>query len=259
MPADPYLSSSVGPIDLVPREDPVVYGTASGPLSTAQLAEFERDGFVVLPDWLPAAHMAELFEEARRITRESPQSLIREPDRISIRSIREPHRRSPVFAALARDPRIVDLARQIVGEVYLYRSRLDFKAPLHGREFYWQSDFEVWHEEDGLARMRAVTACVMLAGLTAGGAPLLVVPGSHRMFVRSESGTPTHDDLGPSRAAVAWLVEDGGISVLTGTPGTVVLLDSNTLHASTCNLAPRPATTLSLSYNSIENAPSLTN
>src|SRR3546814_10424765 len=65
-------------------------------------------------------------------------------------------------------------------------SDLGFK----GREFYWHSDFETWHVEDGMPRMRALSMSVLLAENTPHNGPLMVIPGSHRTYLTCLGETP---------------------------------------------------------------------
>ena len=58
-------------------------------------------------------------------------------------------------------PRLVNLDRYILGgDVYLHQSSVNYKPGLQGGEFFWHSDFEAWHAEEGLPRMRAVMPIV---------------------------------------------------------------------------------------------------
>jgi ectoine hydroxylase len=263
-PPDPY-ASRVGSIwHTVPRSDPVVHGQQHGPLSPSQLQQYERDGFLVLEDWLPVEQVAALLTEAERLSREAPEGLkVQEPDSAVVRSVFAVHR-DGIFASLAHSERLAGAAAQILGgEVYLHQSRVNFKPGLQGREFPWHSDFETWHVEDGMPRMRALTAAVHLQPSTAINGPLLLVPGSHQLYLRCVGQTPAEhhksslrrQEYGvPTPDALAYMAERGGIVPALGGPGTVVLFDCNTLHGSAGNPTPWPRAQLFLVYNSVHNA-----
>src|SRR3546814_3200003 len=56
---------------------------------------------------------------------------------------------------LAADERLAGVARFLLDDtVYIHQSRLNYKPGFQGKEFYWHSDFETWHVEDGMPRMR---------------------------------------------------------------------------------------------------------
>src|SRR3546814_1749367 len=80
---------------------------------------------------------------------------------------------------------------QLLGdEVYISQSRLNYKPGFRAKEFYWHSDFETWHVEDGMPRMRALSISVTLTDNLETNGPLMVMPGSHRTFVACVGATP---------------------------------------------------------------------
>jgi ectoine hydroxylase len=264
---DRYPTRDRGATRLLPREEPVVLGTRAGPLSAAQLADYERDGVLVLegvfgPDTLAAT--VEVLSAAERIHGGVDEGVVREPETGELRSIFAVHAGRGPLARLTRHPVLVGAARQILGdEVYVHQSRVNFKPALGGTGFSWHSDFETWHAEDGMPAMRALSASVMLDDNETWNGPLFVLPGSHRTFVSCPKPTPPEhhkvslvdQEVGtPSRAALQTLFERvGRIDVALGRAGTVVLFDCNALHASGSNLSPVPRRNLFLVYNAMSN------
>ncbi len=100
------------------------------------------------------------------------------------------HRISEVFAALVRDERVVGRARQILGsDVYVHQSRINVdRAGASG--FYWHSDFETWHAEDGLANMRTVSVSIALTENHDTNGGLMIMPGSRRTRSSAVRGPP---------------------------------------------------------------------
>src|SRR3546814_17551354 len=74
--------------------------------------------------------------------------------------------------------------------VYIHQSRLNYKPGFKGKEFYWHSDFETWHVEDGMPRMRALSMSVLLAENTPHNGPLMLIPGSHQPYLTCVGTTP---------------------------------------------------------------------
>jgi ectoine hydroxylase len=159
---------------------------------------------------------------------------------------------------------VLDAARQILGsEVYIHQSRVNLKPGFSGKEFYWHSDFETWHQEDGMPRMRALSVSIALTDNYPFNGPLMVIPGSHKTFVacvgetpedhykqslkRQEYGVPDHDSL-------RRLTEQGGIAAPTGAAGSAVIFDCNTMHGSNGNITPLPRANAFLVYNAVSNA-----
>ena len=267
---DPYFSRTGARWSLAERVDPVVWPdlprARPGLLGPDELAAYERDGFLVRPALFSAAEVQEIRSEAHRISAEADrgrEDVVIEPDGDAIRSLFRVHRENPLMGRLCADPRLAGVARQILGDdVYVHQSRINFKPAFEGRSFPWHSDFETWHVEDGMPRMRALSASILLTENTEHNGPLLIVPGSHRHFVRCVDRTPEdhhrqslrHQTYGvPERAALVELVSTGGISSVTGPPGTVVFFDCNAMHGSGSNITPLARHNVFVCMNAVSN------
>ncbi|MEH6566135.1 MAG: ectoine hydroxylase [Halopseudomonas sp.] len=253
------------------RLDPIVYGSPSNdaPLSEDQLARFERDGFLVLPELFSKDEIAVFRNEVNRLRKEPEvlerPSAIREPDSGALRSLFAIHRTNRLFERIASDERIAGIASYILGgDIYVHQSRMNLKPGFKGKEFYWHSDFETWHVEDGLPRMRAVSCSILLTDNTPYNGPLMLIPGSHRHYVSCTGETPDNhyqrslrkQELGvPDDSSLNDMVAEGGIEAVTGKAGTVVLFDCNTLHGSNSNITPSPRSNLFYVYNHVDNQP----
>jgi ectoine hydroxylase len=264
---DPYVSRHEEQWRLVDRQDPVLWGDGEGPLDAALRQQFADNGFLFFDHLLSRDEAGALLDEANRLAqtadRKAPGVVV-EPGGGAVRSLFRIHRTNEDFKAVARDPRLVEMARQILGsDVAIHQSRINFKPGFDGKEFFWHSDFETWHVEDGMPRMRAVSISINLTENTEFNGPLMLVPGSHRVYVQCPGGTPDEhyrqslrkQEYGvPSREALAQLMErGGGITAPKGGPGSATMFDCNTMHGSVGNLSPYPRTNLFLVYNSVEN------
>jgi ectoine hydroxylase len=251
---------------MVDRPDPSVWGTsASGPLSPSQLALFAEQGFLVWKNLLSAEEVAILQNAARALqgtVDPGRDGVITEPNSSSIRSVFRVHEQ-PIFGELAADPRLAGVARQILSsDVYIHQSRINFKPGFEGLPFPWHSDFETWHVEDGMPRPRALSASVLLTDNGALNGPLLVIPGSHRIYVRCAGETPrdhyrsslVDQKIGvPPLEVVSQLARGAGIDAAAGPAGAVVFFDSNLMHGSGGNITPYPRNNLFFVYNSTDN------
>lgn len=166
---DHYPSRVGAEQTITERRDPVLWGgpDAAGPLTPAQLADFDRDGYVVLADWLDtdtvAACLAAADETARAPGIAGTERVVLEPDSDALRSLFEVHAIDPTYQRLAADERLAGVARQLLADdVYVHQSRVNLKPALHGRSFPWHSDFETWHVEDGMPAPRAVSCSIAL-------------------------------------------------------------------------------------------------
>ncbi|MFF8998331.1 ectoine hydroxylase [Streptomyces achromogenes] len=253
----------------VPRQDPVVWGAPDtpGPIATADLQRYERDGFLAV-DQLITPDEVEIYKrELDRLVsdpavRADERSIV-EPKSKEIRSVFEVHRISEVFADLVRDPRVVGRARQILGsDVYVHQSRINVKPGFGASGFYWHSDFETWHAEDGLPNMRTVSVSLALTENLDTNGGLMIMPGSHRTFLGCAGATPEDNykkslqmqDAGtPSDEALTALASEHGIRLFTGKAGSATWFDCNCMHGSGDNITPYPRSNVFIVFNSVEN------
>ncbi|MGB8275602.1 MAG: ectoine hydroxylase [Alphaproteobacteria bacterium] len=268
--SDPYPSRTSSVPSISPRHDPVLHGGtgAPGPLSPDELRAYERDGFLFFDRFLSLNEVAALRSEMETLWRSAgpdDEAVIREPGGDTMRSIFRIHETSPVFAQLARDRRVVTMAEQLLASgVYIHQSRINFKPGFDGKEFYWHSDFETWHAEDGMPRMRAVSVSIALSDNTPLNGPLMIIPGSHRYFVSCVGETPEdhyrsslrRQEYGvPDHECLTRLVKNAGaIAAPAGKAGSLLLFECNAMHGSNGNITPDPRSNVFFVYNSVENA-----
>jgi len=269
---DAYESRVTKEAAIIMRRDPVVYTDLNrDPGSGAtrkQLQNFKRDGFMLLENFFSTRETLALLEEVKRLSRDPEitkrEEAIREPGSDDVRSVFRVHVINKMLSRLSRDRRLVNIARQIVGsDIYVHQSRANLKPGLHGKEFYWHSDFETWHIEDGMPNMRAVSCSILLADNNHQNGPLMIMPGSHQYFISCIGETPDNhyrkslrkQEYGvPDPDSLRFLVDQNGIRSMTAPAGSVVFFDCNAMHGSNSNISPYPRINLFFVYNSIENS-----
>ncbi len=265
---DPYPSRVGRPPELIPRVDPVIHGDGrDGPLDAAQVAEFDERGFLTVPDVFSPGEVDQLDEALADMVYGVGDAygdqVIVEPESQSIRSIFAFHDRPGPLEKVPHDDRLAGVARQILGsEVYIHQSRVNRKPGFRGKDFQWHSDFETWHTEDGMPRMRCLSAVVALTDNHPWNGSLLVMPGSHKWFATCTDPTPpaNHEhslkkqEVGvPDEGSLTTLFERHGIDQCTGPAGSVLFFDSNLMHGSSTNISPVPRRNLFMVYNSVAN------
>jgi ectoine hydroxylase len=250
------------------REDAVVWGQpGDGPLDADELAGFDARGYLTV-DRLVAPEEVEKFRaELRRLSADpavrADERTVVEARSQEVRSIFEVHKISDVFGSIVRDPRVVGRARQILGgDVYVHQSRVNFKPGFGGGDFYWHSDFETWHAEDGMPGMRAVSISISLTDNYSFNGPLMIMPGSHKTYVSCVGETPAENyksslvmqGVGtPDPGTLTRLADRHGIDVLAGKAGGATMFDCNCMHGSNGNITPYPRSNVFIVFNSVEN------
>ncbi|QRP50091.1 phytanoyl-CoA dioxygenase family protein [Amycolatopsis sp. FDAARGOS 1241] len=205
-----------------------------GPFGPAELAAYHRDGYVEVPGLLGVAEVEAVRARLARL-------------------IAQPAAARPVSSLwlvgeLARDSRLLDRARQILGaRVRVHHGLIDDLPAFAGKGFAWRSDLERWHTGDDTAAPRAMTVSLVLCANLAVNGGLLLIPGSHRTIVsRSEGALPVE--------VIRGLTDRRGIHQFTGAPGTALFFDAHLLHGSGDNITPYPRTNVSVTFTGAEPA-----
>jgi phytanoyl-CoA hydroxylase len=202
-------------------------------LSDEQVAQFDRHGFVVVPDVFDAAALADVvaevdgFEagvEAFLAGQEGERMSIAEAGAITFTT----HlvTRSPRLAAFARHPFFTGVCADLVGpDVNLYWDQAVYKKPEKPRRF-------PWHQDNGYAFVEPqqyLTFWVALTDATAANGCPQVARGLHRV------GTLAHTYVEP----LGWecLTEPDDVVVAEVGAGGVVVFSSLTPHLTGPNLS----------------------
>ncbi|MQA07386.1 MAG: ectoine hydroxylase [Pseudonocardiaceae bacterium] len=250
------------------RTDPTVWSNeAEGPIDAATLASHDAKGFSIVEGMLSPAEVQGYWQELVRLSGDEQfkrdERVVVEKKSNEVRSIFEVHKVSELIAELVRDPRVLDRAQQILGsEVYLHQTRVNYMPGYKGNGFYWHSDFETWHAEDGMPAPRAVSISIALTDNYPFNGGLMVMPGSHRTFVPCIGETPDdhyksslkEQEIGvPSQNEITMLAAEHGIEQFTGPAGSALVFDSNIMHGSGNNITPFPRSNIFMVFNSVEN------
>ena len=253
----------------IAREDAVVWGQpGDGPLDAEELAAHDARGYLSVDQLLSPDEVEKLRTELNRLSADpavrADERTVVEARSQEVRSIFEVHRISEVFNSIVRDPRVVDRARQILGgDVYVHQSRVNFKPGFGGGDFFWHSDFETWHAEDGMPGMRAVSISISLTDNHSFNGPLMIMPGSHKTYVSCVGETPDENYKSslvmqgagtPDKQTLCRLGDRYGVDVLEGKAGGAIMFDCNCMHGSNSNITPFPRSNVFIVFNSVDNA-----
>lgn len=254
---------------MLERKDPVVYPgyEEAGPLTQDQINFFDQNGYLFLEQFFSVQETEQLRKDLDIVLEKSRNStrpeVVTEPGSDEVRSVFAVHRDEAAFRALSRDDRLTGAVKQILGSrIYIHQSRINFKPGFHGKEFYWHSDFETWHVEDGMPRMRALSCSILLEPNMGQNGPLIVIPGSHKTFVSCVGAAPENhykqslrkQEFGvPDHESLRKLVQQKGLETPVGPAGSVLMFDCNIMHGSNSNITPFSRSNVFFVYNSVEN------
>lgn len=233
-------------------------------LTDAQLAQFDRDGYVRFENLFTADEVELLRAEIARTGTVDSDAIVRERTG-SIRTIYRSHEPdgatfSPAFHRLVRTPRFLGPAQQVLNddELYVYHCKSNIKTAIDGTVWLWHQDYGYW-QHDGVPRDTMATFLVMLDEATEMGGCLYFVPGSHRKGVlpayRDETTTSYPQWAVEKEPMRAFLRDNPKAVAITGGPGTAVLFHCNVVHGSGHNLTQNDRWHVYVAYNRCANRP----
>lgn len=218
----------------------------AGLLTPAQIAEYGDKGYVTVPRVLDAAERNVLEAAMLAVTGRDGPEVMRERDG-KPHVVYGMHRLDPRFGALARHPRLVGMAEELLGKpIYVHQSRVNVKQT-GGAIVDWHQDFGTYHRVDGVPRPDGIMIAVFLDDVTDCNAPLMAIPGSHREGVVSEArinkATEDHDQAAKYRYDISMdtmkrLIDRYGLESITGPAGSIVFMNMQVVHGSTVNITP---------------------
>lgn len=240
-------------------------------LNAEQLATYREKGFIILPSFFSKDEVASIRDSIFRVrdhyeqmeVDERPAEVVTEPNGPAVRSVFAVHKSYDALRAIMADERLVTMAHQILDDdVYIHQSRINFQPAFRGSGFYWHSDFETWHAEDGVPVPRAFSAVVLLNDNTPQNGALMVMPGSMNEFVPCVGETPDDNWKTSLRSQVVGtphphniraLADKHGITHCAAPQGSLLLFDSNLMHGSHSNISPYDRSNVFFVYNAVSN------
>ncbi|HEX4132494.1 MAG TPA: phytanoyl-CoA dioxygenase family protein, partial [Pirellulales bacterium] len=219
-----------------------------------QLAQFERDGFVLARQLFDAEEMALLLSYARGDEALAAGSYARKDaggreTRLALWN----HPGEDLYSMFSRSPRIVDAMEQLLGgEVYHYHSKMMLKEPFVGGAWEWHQDYGYWYNNGCLFPWMASCLIAVDRANQANGC-LQVIRGSHHM------GRIDHGKAGEQTGADMERVDEAlrrmELVYIEAEPGDSLFFHSNLLHRSDENRSPNPRWSLICCYNAARNDP----
>lgn len=225
-------------------------------LAEDQVARFQDEGYLFLPNTFSAEEAAVLRDEAAHVFTLDRPEVWREKSGVA-RTAFAAHTYSEPFRRLGRHPRLIEPVMQLLdGQVYMHQYKINAKAPFDGEVWQWHQDYGTWKNDDDMPEARAMNIAVFLEDVTVANGPLMFIPGSHKAGVQ-EAGHDLETTSYPlwtlDRAKVTELAERGGIVAPMGKAGSILMFHSNLVHASPPNISPFGRTIVYLSLCEVQN------
>ncbi|MEE4189480.1 MAG: phytanoyl-CoA dioxygenase family protein [Roseobacter sp.] len=212
-------------------------------LSPDQIAEYNRNGYLVLqnqipPDWIVKirAEIARFEDEAAGMTASNDRLDLEDshtPDTPRLRRIKLPHTISDVVRDLMYSDHVLAPARDLIGpDLRLHTTKLNMKSAGYGAAVEWHQDYAFYpHTNDDILAIG-----ILIDDMAAENGPLMVYPGSHK--------GPVYDHHADGVFAGAMLPAENGLDPadavqLTGPAGSISIHHGRIVHGSALNTSDR--------------------
>lgn len=230
-------------------------------LNASDIARYQQDGFLVVPDVLPTETIMRLravtqdFVEKSRSVATGDDVFDLEDNHSAaeprVRRIKTPERQHPEYRAVTSHPTILAVLQDLWGpDIRFQIGKLNMKSAGYGSPVEWHQDWAFYpHTNDDLAAV-----AVMIDDCTMENGPLMVLPGSHQgpIYDHHADGRfagaidPTNCDLDFSKAVP-----------LTGKAGSITVHHVRAVHGSAPNTSRIERRMLFLQYRAADAWPLL--
>jgi ectoine hydroxylase len=225
-------------------------------LSDAQIAQFQTEGWLFLPELFTPEEIGVLREESAAVLASDREEIWREKNGAP-RTAFAAHTYNEAFALLGRHPRMIKPVEQVFGEpIYMHQYKINAKVKFDGDVWQWHQDYATWLRDDGMPEPRAMNISIFLDEVLPYNGALMIVPKS-QSHGNLQAGHDTQTTAYPlwtlDNATVEKLVAEGGIIQPVGKPGSMLMFHGNLVHGSAGNITPFSRRIVYLTLNAVSN------
>jgi ectoine hydroxylase len=228
--------------------------TSNFAFSPAQLAEYRREGYIVVSQLFDVDEIKLLRSAAKKDQALDAESYGRADGAGgSVRLAVWNHPPDNIYGLFARSRRIVDPVAQLLDdEPYHYHSKMIMKQAHTGGAWEWHQDYGYWYE-NGVLRPNLVSVFIAVDPATKENGCMQVLRRSHEM------GRVNHVKIGDQTGAdperIGAATEQMELVYVTMQPGDTLFFHPNLLHRSDQNHSPNDRWALICCYNARHNSP----
>ena len=224
------------------------------PLTDQQLADYGRDGYLIVRGLFTPGEMELLGETAKHDNAmDKASASMDDGEGNAVRLALWNHPGDGIYGMVARCHRVVDAADQILDdEAYHYHSKMILKDAKVGGAWAWHQDYGYWYQ-NGVLSPNLCSVMVAVDKATVENGCLQVLKGSHKL------GRVNHILSGDQAGADLERVEEAKKRLelvhVTLDPGDTLFFHSNLLHCSAANNSNHSRWALICCYNAKSNDP----
>lgn len=227
----------------------------SKPLSTGQIADYNRDGYLFVRNFCSKAEIDKLYktaleDDAMRKNALDLNDQSGKKTRLSLWFTPG----NDVFGYLTRSKKMINSVAQLLDNespVCHFHSKLMQKEPKVGGAWEWHQDYGYWYKNQFMFPDQLISVMVALSPANKENGCLQVIKGSHKI------GRVNHGFSGEQVGADMTMVDNAlktmELLYCDLQPGDALFFHSNLLHRSEANLSDHPRWSIISCYSSQSN------
>lgn len=226
-------------------------------LTTAQVAAYQRDGYLVAPGFFNKEEVSRLYNistEDAAITSNAIDLNDQEGKKTKLTLWFTPG--DDYYGLLTKSKRMVNSADKLMdgnSPVCHFHSKLMQKEPKVGGAWEWHQDYGYWYKNEFLFPDQMISIMIAITEATKENGCLQVIKGSHKM------GRVEHslvgEQTGASQRYVDLSLKTMELVYVELQPGDGLFFHANLLHRSAANLSDNSRWSLISCYNRQANVP----
>jgi ectoine hydroxylase-related dioxygenase (phytanoyl-CoA dioxygenase family) len=226
-------------------------------LTPQQIASYQSDGYLVVPNFLDEQEVNKLYKAATEDETMNKNAIDlndQQGKKTKLALWFTPG--NDIYGVLTKSERIVkavDLLLDGNAPVCHYHSKLMMKEPKVGGAWEWHQDYGYWYRNEFLFPDQMISVMVAITEANKENGCLQVIKGSHKMG-RVEHGK-VGEQAGASQRFVDLALDTLELVYVELKPGDCLFFHSNILHRSEANLSDRARWSLISAYNRQSNPP----
>jgi ectoine hydroxylase-related dioxygenase (phytanoyl-CoA dioxygenase family) len=226
-------------------------------LTTEQIASYNRDGYLIIPEFFNKEEVSKLYSVAIEDTAMSKNSIDlndQEGKKTKLALWFTPG--NDIYGLLTKSERIINSVSKLMygtWPVCHFHSKLMQKEPKVGGAWEWHQDYGYWYKNEFLFPDEMISVMVAITEATKENGCLQVIKGSHKMG-RVEHGL-VGEQTGASQRYVDLALKTMELVYVELKPGDCLFFHSNILHRSEANLSDKSRWSLISVYNRQSNVP----
>ena len=224
-------------------------------LTPEQLADYDRDGYLVIRDFCSPAEISKLYASALQdeAMRKNALDLNDQSGKVTRLSLWFTPG-NDVFGYFTRGRKLVDTVWQLLdsdADVCHFHSKLMQKEPKVGGAWEWHQDYGYWYKNQFMYPDQLISVMLALTPANKENGCLQVIRGSHKL------GRVNHgfagEQVGADPVMVGNALKTMELVYCELGAGDILFFHSNLLHRSEANLSDQPRWSLISCYNSASN------